>query len=178
MDSFDGLKTATKIREINQQAKIIFLTTSNDYVFDSFDVEPSSYLVKNKDEEKLQTVLDKIILKKSIKQNDNFNFTHKSVYYSISNDDILFFEINHRVVTLHTIEGKAYEFYSSFVELDQRVNKKRFVKIYRSYIVNMQYIKQLSIDEVELKTGIKLPVSKKCFNELRKTFANFLNTEE
>ena len=41
-----GIDTALEIRKFNQQSKIIFLTSSESYVYQSFDAKATNYLIK------------------------------------------------------------------------------------------------------------------------------------
>ena len=61
MGKESGLEAARKIREINTRVKIIFLTAYKQYVFQSFDVDASHYLIKPVSEHKLYAVLDHIL---------------------------------------------------------------------------------------------------------------------
>ena len=60
MDKLTGMDTAREIFALDRSCNLIFLTTSNDYIFDSFEVKAVFYIIKpiilNKD--KLFTALD------------------------------------------------------------------------------------------------------------------------
>src|SRR5690554_523612 len=44
MDGLNGIETALKLRKLNSAVKIIFLTSSKDYVYSAFDANASNYL--------------------------------------------------------------------------------------------------------------------------------------
>lgn len=61
MDKLTGLEVA-KIRLINEEAVIVFITGLKDYVFDAFDVKAFHYILKPIDESKLKDVLCSALL--------------------------------------------------------------------------------------------------------------------
>lgn len=176
MPRINGLEAADKIRKFNPDVNIIFLTSTPDFVFEAFDLKPINYLIKEKNDKKLLNILDELIEKNnSVVSKDNFVFYSKNNMITVPNSEITFFEVFHRIITIHRINEPKYEFYCSIKELEKTIDKNRFIKIYRSYIVNMQYIKRINNKEVELKNGIILPISRNLYNDIKLKFSNYLN---
>ena len=61
LDSLNGIDIAKHIRENNDITKIIFISSSSEYILDGYDVEASNYLIKPLDYEKLNKVFIKAI---------------------------------------------------------------------------------------------------------------------
>lgn len=59
MDGMSGLELGQRIREYNERAVIIYLTTAKEFSLDAFSVNAFSYLVKPFEKEKLFSELDK-----------------------------------------------------------------------------------------------------------------------
>ena len=57
MEKINGIETARKLRELDEESIIVFITGAKEYVFEAFDVAALHYLVKPVDNEKLQEVL-------------------------------------------------------------------------------------------------------------------------
>ena len=77
--------------------------------------------------------------------------------------DVLYFESNQRIVTafLSSGESEPCRFYASLTELTRQLEDAGFLRIQRSYLVNMAYIQQFQYGAVELQNGVRLPVSAK-----------------
>lgn len=60
MGKTNGVDTAKALRRVGCKAEIIFLTTSEDYVYDAFEVTPVQYLLK---ERTSQEKFDRVFLK-------------------------------------------------------------------------------------------------------------------
>lgn len=178
MHELNGIETAKKIRELNENVNLIFLTSSEMYVYDAFEANPVNYLIKDKDEEKLHKVLDKVMKKLEVSvTNDNFVYKKANSYISFSYDSIMYFEVFQRIITIHRYKEDKHDFYCSFKELDSIIDQNRFVKIFRSYIVNMSYIQKIYNHQVELKDGTLLPISRKLYDDVKKKFSLYLNSE-
>ena len=73
MGDLNGIETAKKIREIGCRAEIIFLTETEDYVYDAYDISPVHYLLKTKtSEEKFEEVFLRTIKRTEKKAKEIF----------------------------------------------------------------------------------------------------------
>ena len=73
MGDLNGIETAKKIREIGCRAEIIFLTETEDYVYDAYDISPVHYLLKTKtSEEKFEEVFIRAIKRTEKKAKEMF----------------------------------------------------------------------------------------------------------
>lgn len=176
MGNMNGIQTALKIRQDNESLKIIFLTSSESFVFDAFEANPVHYLIKNKDDYKLPQVLDRIVKKININTSvDNFIYQTKTTFLTVPNASIMYFEVYQRIITMYRVGMDKYDFYCTLKELEKLIDEKRYVKVFRSFIVNMQYIQKIYNHQVELKDGTLLPVSRNLYEEVKMKFANYLN---
>ena len=53
----------------------------------------------------------------------------------------------------------------------------RFCRCHNSYLVNMEYITQISRKEVCLSDDTKIPVSRSCYETVQQQFVRYLNTK-
>ena len=64
-----GIDTGRRLRELGQGGEIVYLTSSNDFAADSYDVRAFFYLLKPVEEKKLFQVLDRAVEKLNRRQN-------------------------------------------------------------------------------------------------------------
>lgn len=159
MKSLNGIETAKKIRKLGCQTEIVFLTASEDYLFDSFDVKPVQYLLKEETSEKR---FEQIFLRAAELVNgeraNNFLVETTSFLHVIPISKISHFAINRRKVTVHYEKDKSISYYHTMNMLDKELENKNFVRIHRGYIVNLQYIRRLEREKVILIDDCFLPV--------------------
>lgn len=69
MPGLDGIETGRQLRQLGDGGEILFLTTSNDFAADSYDVHAFFYLLKPVDTSKLFQVLDGAVKKLNERRN-------------------------------------------------------------------------------------------------------------
>lgn len=76
MKASQGIDIARKIREFDEECKIIFITSSREHAIDSYEVRAVYYILKPIDEEKLSTAI-KIAIEGLDKENKHIVITNK-----------------------------------------------------------------------------------------------------
>ncbi len=104
MKELDGIETAKKIREVDKNVKIIYITSHTDFSMTAYEVRAFRFMQKPiKDEIFERYFLDAI---KEIDKGDNF-LRHKfnKVEYSVAIKDIIYFEVCSRKTYIKTVNG-------------------------------------------------------------------------
>lgn len=175
MDKLSGLDTAKKLREIGCRSEIIFLTEIEDYVYDAYDISPVYYLLKTKtSEEKFEEVFLRAVKLSDRKEKEMFVFEYGVNIQAIPIQDISYFEIWKRIVTVHYDKDKVFDFYSTMEKLEMQLNG-RFIRTHRSYIVNLSYISKFHKNGVFLKTGESIPVGITYVNYVKEAFLKYMS---
>ena len=89
--------------------------------------------------------------------------------------DILYIESNKHKVFVHVRKHKtqpvtSYCFYSSLSSVEEQLSEKGFLRIQKSYLVNMRKIRKFSCSEAILEDGTILRVSEKNYAEQKKKY--------
>lgn len=159
MGSFNGIKTAKELRKLGCKAEIIFLTSSDDYVFEAFDASPVQYLIKEStSDERFEEILLRAISMTEGKKTEMFVCELGKVRKVIPIKDISCFEIYKRLVRVHYKIGESFAYYGTMEQLEKQMLEKDFVRVHRSYMVNLQYIRKFQRPNLILKTGEVIPI--------------------
>lgn len=174
MGQQNGVEIAKNLRSIGCNAQIIFLTSIEDYVYDAFDVQATQYLLKkgltsDKFEQVFKNAIERYL--ENEKRFFIYEFDGKKNVVPIS--QISYADIWKRVVTLH-YDGKSAKFYGSIDKLEKSLEPHNFVRIHRSFIINLTYVEQFDSHLVALKTGEKLPLGPTYRDKLSQTFSEYL----
>lgn len=154
MKKLNGMETARKLRELQCSVPIVFLTASPDYAIESYEVQASGYLLKPFSEEKLKTLLNRI-LKTDMKR--RVAIKSKRQYRYPYTDEIMYIESNKHNVIIHLADGSEIVTVDKLVALEKRINENRFLHCHQSYLVNMDYITDVKEDFI-LSDGTVIPV--------------------
>ncbi|VEU79866.1 LytR/AlgR family response regulator transcription factor [Haploplasma axanthum] len=175
MNTTNGIDIGMKIKEINPSIQIIFLTSSESYVYDAFSVSPVNYLIKDRDSKKFDEVF-KLAIKNVNESFDKDVFIHetRAKKLIIPYTDIVYFEVYKRIIIIHLKNRETIQIYKALNELEFELEKKKFVRAHRSYLVNMQYIKNITNQSVNLKTEEEVPLGRKYITIVRESLNDYL----
>ena len=62
-------------------------------------------------------------------------------------------------------------------EIQEIANQNNFQQIHKSFLVNLDYVKQLTPDSVIMKSGIELPVSKGKAAKVKREYLLFISAQ-
>lgn len=172
LKEIDGLELAHKIREKNQNAIIIFITNHKELMQSAFEVNAFHFLIKPVDPKQAKQVLLKAIYSLSLNK-AIFRYKVRKTINSIFYDEIILFESYKRKITIHTMNTELV-FYGSLNDIIKEVNHQIFVQIHKSYIVNMNYIKNMERDAVILFNGLRICITKKYHNSFNEAYNAFI----
>ena len=172
MQGMNGLELAQKIREKDSNCLIIFLTNYSQYVFSVFEVITFDFLRKPLEYSEFENLIKKIKRYFNITKGV-FVFSYRKNSFSIPFEEIYYIEKSGRRAYLYS-KDKEYIFNMTLNEIWKQLDSGAFVAIYPSCIVNLFYVREIVRDELILKTGDKLFVSKKYCQEVKKRYLRFI----
>lgn len=160
MGKENGLDAAKKIRTVNRNLLIVFVTGYTDYVFDGYQVNALDYLVKPVSPEKLKEVLLRAKELLTPPADRFFVLKNADGAYRLPWDDILYFYSDRRYIHLVTAV-KTYTFYGKLNDIEKQV-RNNFVRIHQRYLVNSDNVTFVGGDFVTVDNPAceKLPVSR------------------
>ena len=172
--NYTGIDIAKKIREVNDHAVIVFVTNYIEYAPEGYEVQAFRYLLKSDIESKLDRCLEQILGKmQSVQETVLINSAGETLELPLS--DILYIEsqLHNAVIyiqTLGTDTVKEVRVYSSLSNLEQQLSEKGFLRVQKSYLVNMRRIAKYQCSEALLDNGTVLKVSQKMYAEQKKKY--------
>ena len=171
MGNFSGIDLARSLRKENPGIVIVFLTNFIQYAPEGFEVQAFRYLLKSDMNEKLVSYFEDAI-REVIRKKRIVTISVNSEWIDVPVNHILYLESNLRIIIMHLIydERKEYHFYGNMSDLSKKLEDLGFLRIQRSFLVNMEYIVQLQYEKVSLTGGIVLPSSTKNHKELKQCY--------
>ena len=137
-----GFKVAEQIRKISQNVYVVFVTSHNELVFESFDFKPFNFLVK--DEGKLLEIKTENVLKRILNElssNKRLFVTGASgKKYTINSDDIWYITSSSHYVEFHMRRNIAFKLRKGISEIEKDMKQMDFVRIARVEMINMSRV--------------------------------------
>ncbi len=171
MDTLSGVETARKIRSLDENVRLIFVTSSNDYASESYEVHASGYLLKPFDQVGLQKILD--MLSVSIQSGDNYIMLPDGTQLIPRN--IIYTEYYNRHILVHQKQGGNLCLRISQAEVERCIlPHSYFVNCFRGIIVNLYEVKQLHADYLIMNDETRIPISRRKAAETKNLWSEFL----
>lgn len=156
MPKMNGIELAAAIREQDSHALFIFLSAHEEYVLSALDCIIFQYLIKPVSEKRITEVLLKA--EKYLQRNRQlFRYRFNKVQHSIPYCKIYYFYKVSRKVYIFTEDGIA-ECNMRMQDILNEVKNSVFVRINRSYIINLQYVEEMRKGKVRV-AGTLLTIS-------------------
>lgn len=175
IDDMDGIHVAEMIRKENKFIKIIFISNSADYVFDSFKVQPLNYILKDRvsDGELILAIRDAFDHFEDTNVEESFVCLNKDRVVVLRLTDIIAFEMINRQIIVHTVHGD-YTSRCSLQDLYDKYYKRGFEKANRSCIVNMNHILRIEGADIFMSRKFKIPITYRNKNQFKDIFRQYL----
>lgn len=167
-------------KSLEKPPKIIFVTAYSQYALEGFKVEAIDYLLK--------PISYGDFLKSANKARNYFETNHSQVLMDRSNNEYLFVKSGYKIVRInledityiegmreyvrvHLTNGKSLMPLISLRVLDEQLPSTRFMRVHRSYIVNLQKITTIDHSRIIFEGQVHIPVSEQ-YKELFQKYIN------
>ncbi len=183
LDGFDVVSMLDKPRPY-----IIFVTAYDEYAIKAFEVYALDYLTKpvrlerlNKSLDRLQNVasqkemqqesIEKVIEDQSQKPLHVLTGKKGRSIHILDINEVQYLEANEKLIYAYT-DSASFRIDGTLDQLEQRLTDGRFVRIHRSFLVNVTYVSELipwfsGSYEIKLTSGTQLSVSRRRVKEVK-----------
>lgn len=157
MPGLSGVETARRIRRMDQEAAIIFVTASTEHGMESFELGVSDYLVKPIGEEDVARSLDWFFAHppEGLRK---LSVCAGRERVDIPLSSILYIEVLDHRAHIHT-QREVIVIRRKLEDLIADINSEDFLRCHRSYLVNMNHIQSVKNADFCVTGGDLVPIS-------------------
>jgi two-component system LytT family response regulator len=151
MPGSSGLELGYELRYHQEDIAIIFQTAYNEHALKAFDIGAIGYLVKPFSIEQLEQSIERVKLES--KSSNDLRLMSKTgeSYYLLKPDEIYYVKADLSEVMLRSSKGFSY-YAQKISDLEKRLLAYDFVRIHRSYLININKIKEIeTIEQSKLR---------------------------
>lgn len=174
LPEMDGIQLAQEIKETNKTADIIFISSREERVFDTFKVQPFAFVRKSNFLQDIYEVIQRYCKEKkknSVRRKILLPSQGSRINIDIS--DILYIEGNgvYQNVFLNKAPEEKLLVSSKMEELEAELYEEGFIRIHKGYLVNFQYIRSINPNmTLTLKNNKELMISRRKLQQVKKRF--------
>ena len=174
MPGENGIDTAREIRRYDQSMKIIFLTSSAEFAVESYTVGAYFYQLKPIWQESFSRLLDSVIAECAKSGSMSLILRCKSGITRVELDKLEYCEVLGRALWLHLTDGTVLESGGGMDHLcEQLTEHDNFLRIHRSYLVNLDHIKSIVPKAITMDSLAELPVPRGKNSELKDLYLEY-----
>lgn len=176
MPGLDGIRTVERLRELGDGGEIIFLTSSNEFAADSYEVGAFFYLLKPVDCEKICRVLDSAAEQLRRRREHCTFVATREGERRIALDELLCVERVGRGMRYYCSDGvvDSQTIRGSFKEAVAELMKDpRFFLCGASYLLNFQHVTAVQGQLAILDDGTSVALPRSCARTFKLAWGNF-----
>lgn len=176
MKFLDGMSTAKKIREIDSEVAIMFITNAPQYAINGYMVDALDYVLKPISYFNFSKRLDRA-LGKLKKEDEKFVMVNiDSGVKKINIKTIDFVEVQNHDLIFETDEG-TFKTRGTLNDFEKTLVEYNFFRCHRCYLINVEKIDIFKGSNVITDKKNVVPVSRSKKKELMNKLNDFLNEE-
>lgn len=177
MPELDGFQLASELSNSNN-CYIIFVTSHPELVYDSLYFRPLNFIPKSNDSffvEKLHNVVNQLF--NEMKQNTTIVLENKEIgRVALMIKDIYYIQSCKHYILYYSEGRDPIKIIGNLSEAEEYFFPFDFVKIHKSYIVNLRHIFNIGkkMDEIIFKQGFRLNMSKNYKQQVDEKLTEYL----
>lgn len=176
MQFMDGMAAARRIRSLDPNVVLIFITTLAQYAVHGYEVNALDFVLKPLNYEQFELRMTKAINVADKHQiNKQIYLRKHSDWVRLSTDDILFIEVKGHTLN-YTTDAEVYEKRATIAAAEEELQELYFARCSQPYLVNLKRIDRITGDEVIIGE-YRLPISRNRKKEFLKQFTSYLEAE-
>lgn len=167
----NGIEVGKDFREANSSAFLVYITAFLEYAVNGYSVHAFNYLLKSDLLQTLTDCLDEIVKNQKLLQK-RFYFKINAEKESVFLKDITYFESTEHKIAIHLINADhtPYSFYGKLSDVDAQLASDDFLRIHKSFLINMAYLESIKSRIATLNTGITLNCSKTNYQSILRRY--------
>lgn len=174
MPGQNGMDVAKEIRQYDTNMKIIFLTSSPEFAVESYSVGAYFYQLKPIWEESFFRLMDAVLAECEKKKKNSLILRSKDGITRIDLQQLEYCEVLGRKLLFHLENGAVLESAGSLDDLAvQLMQYSNFFRPHRSFLVNMEYIQNISSRSIKMVNNAEIPIPHGKCSEIKNTYMEY-----
>lgn len=172
MRMMDGLRTAERIRQMDEHVDIIFLTSLAQYSLEGYKFRAADYMIKPVRYVRLKDEMTQWIQRYRRSDSAFIVVSNDSGRYKILLEELRYVETSNHKLLFHT--GKdVISCYKTMREAEKELIPHDFARCHSGYLVNLYFIKRVEKLDILLATGEHIPISQPKRKEFMKHLTDY-----
>lgn len=173
-DSINGIELAKRLRARDKDAYICFISSSDAFYREAYDLYAIQYLIKPVCEHDLKQLLERITLESEREQGVPYKWFGQAG--TIPQGRVLFISSREHTILIQCKDGTVQKCKGKLSEMEVQVCGDKFMRCHQSFLVNMYQVDSLRGNELMI-SGHRIPVSRRYYAEVKRRYQEILFEE-
>ncbi len=173
MDGETGIKAAQRLRKNNRSLCIIFITSMVQYALECYSVHPLGFLKKPLEYNLFRREILDAIYNIDARKGRKIILNRGTLIEVLDTNEIIYAEILGRDLKI-VLKNDSRQYTTPLKDLEQKLVDCHFFRCHKSYIVNFQYVLNITANDILLANGQRIPMSKYRRKEFLETFTAYV----
>ena len=171
MEDLNGIEIAHKIRKTDQDTGVVFITSTEEYSLQGYEVKALRYLIKPVSETDLKKVFIDDYNNRCL--NRYLLLVQGTNYKKVPLDQIISLETYGRKVAIDLIDKTIYH-PGKLSDIEQDLPKNTFLRCHQSYILNIEHLMEIKQYSAVMSNNNQLPISRPYIQNIQNAFLKML----
>lgn len=168
LGEINGMDTARKIRILDNNVEIIFITSLMEYALEGYKVRAYRYLVKPVKYDDIKENIINCIKELEIK-NKYIIINKQGNQIKLDINEITYIEVQKETITINTL-NEVYKINETMSNIEKEIDCIKFFRCHKSFLVNLEHVKIIKQYVAILENSEEVPVSRYRFKETKDKF--------
>ncbi len=178
MPEKSGIEIGQLIRKCGMESIIIYITSSDDFALDAYGVHAVRYLLKPIGEAEFFEALEYAWSCLKLKKEARYLLKTKEGLVSLAHSQIEYIENSSRMLCVHLAGGEMLKSIFIRKSFDEEIkglsDDMNFMKVHKSFLINLRYVKKLNQRDILMESGCYVPISKMRAAEVKKQYLSYV----
>lgn len=177
MPLINGFEIAEAMNHMGDSL-IVFVTSHDELVYSSIKFRPFRFVRKSCLETELPEVieaLNRAMLKRMAGKRFKLRTKTKDVFLKV--DEIKYIESFGHWLYVYTNDENKVECYGSLSDMEKQLAQLDFVRVHKSYLVNLRYVYSIERMKIILADKTEIPLSRYKAETVKKRIKNYILSE-
>lgn len=176
MDGMTGVEAVTKIREIDEDVPVAFITTSKDHALESYRLSALKYIEKPYKEKAIEDTLKLAMMEKENAPSLTVRWDGKEKRIRLT--QIIYLEVQSRMLTIYLKNGESVSVYDKLSAVLPQLKGQPFFSPHKSYCVNLAQVEYIDSELkcFQMSNGENVPIRRESMGKAKKALENYLFT--
>ena len=181
MPEMNGFDIAKILNNIRPDITIIFVSSFENFVFESFEYHPFRFVRKSNLKEDIDSALN-AYQREIERKKDVYFFKTNEAERSVKISDIMYFESMGHDIFIYTVDGnfkikRERDRNMTVKFITEKFENKGFIRVHKSFLVNYLYIHTINYSNIILKNNLKISINPRKANDIKKIYQKFIMNE-